>query len=125
MGNSKKKSTWSNRKDLLFLKKKGKYAVYLKAFMVWKKLLELGTKKFHGFILKFGLNQSLADPCVYFRHQRKGEIDEEFTVLIIYVDDGIIFSNNQQILTNILEHLVADGSSIPYPFLCLYPEARM
>lgn len=40
----------------------------------------------------------------FFRHQRKGEIDKEFTILIIYVDDGIIFRNRQEILTDILEH---------------------
>lgn len=77
----------------------------LKSIYGLKQASRAWNKKFHAFILKFGLTQSLADPCVYFRHLRKGEIDEEFTVLIIYVDDGIIFSNRQQILTDILEHL--------------------
>jgi hypothetical protein len=34
-----------------------------------------------------------------------GEEDEEFTILIIYVDDGIIFSNKKHILNDILDHL--------------------
>ena len=63
------------------------------------------NQKFHAFIVKFGLTQSKADPCVYFRHQRQGEADEEFTVLIIYVDDGIIFSSRAKTLTEILEYL--------------------
>ena len=77
----------------------------LKSIYGLKQASRAWNKKFHAFILKFGLTQSLADPCVYYRHLRKGEIDEKFTVLIIYVDDGIIFSNRQQILTDILEHL--------------------
>lgn len=63
------------------------------------------NKKFHDFIMIFGLVQSKADSCVYFRHQRKGEEVVEFTILIIYVDDGIIFSNKPQVMTDILEHL--------------------
>ncbi len=46
-----------------------------------------------------------ADPCVYFQHQREGEIDEMLIILIIYVDEGIILSNHKQTLTDILDHL--------------------
>lgn len=77
----------------------------LKSIYGLKQASRAWNKKFHDFILKFGLTQSHADPCVYFRHRREGEVDEEFTVLIIYVDDGIIFSNQKHILTDILEHL--------------------
>jgi hypothetical protein len=77
----------------------------LKSIYGLKQASRAWNKKFHDFILKFGLTQSRADPCVYFRHRREGEDDEEFTVLIIYVDDGIIFSSRKHILTNILEHL--------------------
>jgi hypothetical protein len=44
-----------------------------------------------------------ADPCVYFQHQREGEIDEMPIILIIYVDDGIILNNHKQTHTDILE----------------------
>lgn len=59
------------------------------------------NKKFNAFILKFGLTQSLSDPCVYFRHLRIGEADEDFTVLIIYDEDD----SKKETLTDILEHL--------------------
>jgi hypothetical protein len=76
----------------------------LKSLYGLKQASRAWNQKFHAFIVKFGLTQSKADPCVYFRHQREGEV-EEFTVLIIYVDDGIIFSSRKQTLTDILKHL--------------------
>ena len=77
----------------------------LKSIYGLKQASRAWNRKFNDFILKFGLSQFQADPCVYFRHQRMGEVDEEFTILIIYVDDGIIFSNKKHILTDILDHL--------------------
>ena len=63
------------------------------------KWIEVGIagldSKFHAFIIKFGLTQRKADPCVYFQPKREGEIDEVLTVLINYIDDGIIFSNRK------------------------------
>lgn len=43
--------------------------------------------KFDGFITKFV--RSKCDPCVYYRFGPHGE----YTILIIYVDDGLICSN--------------------------------
>ena len=77
----------------------------LKSLYGLKQASRAWNQKFHAFIVKFGLTQSKADPCVYFRHQRQGEADEEFTVLIIYGDDGIIFSSREKTLTEILEYL--------------------
>lgn len=77
----------------------------LKSIYGLKQASRAWNRKFNDFILKFGLSQCQADPCVYFRHQRMGEEDEEFTILIIYVDDGIIFSNKKHILNDILDHL--------------------
>lgn len=58
------------------------------------------NKKFSGFIQEFGLVQSSADPCVC---SKKNE--NEFTVVIIYVDDGIICSTSNQIMQNIVSYL--------------------
>lgn len=52
--------------------KDGQVCRLLKSIYGLKQASRAWNKKFHGFILKFCLNQSLADPCVYFRHQRKG-----------------------------------------------------
>jgi hypothetical protein len=49
--------------------------------------------KFIEFIIKFGLTRSQADPCIYYLHLRLGEADEELTIFILYVDDGLILSN--------------------------------
>jgi hypothetical protein len=77
----------------------------LKSLYGLKQASRAWNQKFHAFIMKFGLTQSKADPCVYFQHQREGEIDEVLIILIIYVDDGIILSNRKQTLTHILDHL--------------------
>ena len=58
------------------------------------------SKKFNEFFLLFGLTRSQADPCVYFRHSRIGKEDEEFTIFICYVDDGIILSNTPKVLSD-------------------------
>ena len=77
----------------------------LKSIYGLKQASRTWNQKFQAFILQFGVTQSEADPCVYFRHQRKGKEDEEFTALLIYVDDGNILSNQNQILTNMIEYL--------------------
>lgn len=56
--------------------------------------------KFHDFFVKFGLTQSKADPCVYIRKN-----EEELTLVIIYVDDGIAFSNKKNVLVDITNFL--------------------
>jgi hypothetical protein len=76
----------------------------LKSLYGLKQASRAWNQTFHAFIVKFGLTQSKTGPCVYFRHQREGEV-EEFTVLIIYVDDGIIFSSRKQTFTDILKNL--------------------
>jgi hypothetical protein len=57
-------------------------------------------QKFNAFLLKFGLTQSAADPCILFRHQQ-GEI----TIVAIYVDDGLVMSNKKHLLTEMTEYL--------------------
>ena len=57
-------------------------------------------QKFSVFLLKFGLTQSAADPCILFRHQQ-GEV----TIVAIYVDDGLVMSNKRHLLTEMTEYL--------------------
>ncbi len=49
--------------------------------------------KFNEFVIKCGLTRSQADPCIYYRHLRLVEAEEELTIFILYVDDGLILSN--------------------------------
>lgn len=56
---------------------------------------------FDEFITTFGFVCNKSDPCVYHRIGPNGE----FTILIIYVDDGLICSNTPNMLTAILEYL--------------------
>jgi hypothetical protein len=56
-----------------------------------KQASRIWSKKFNEFPLFFGLTRSQADSCVYFRHTQVGEPEEEFTIFICYVDDGIQF----------------------------------
>ena len=48
------------------------------------------NKHFSKFLQEFGLNPSVSDPCVYSCQQ-----GEEFTIMAIWVDDGLICSNNK------------------------------
>ncbi len=56
--------------------------------------------RFNDFLVTFGLTRSVADPCIYFRHQ-----GEELTILAIFVDDGLVCSNRKESLQRIIEHL--------------------
>jgi hypothetical protein len=53
--------------------------------------------------------------CLYYRHLRKGEADEEITIFILYVDDGLILSSNKAVLNEMMEFLGKefDVRSIP------------
>ena len=56
--------------------------------------------RFNDFLLKFGLKQSSADPCVYFRRQK-----EEITIVAIFVDDGLACSSKTGEVNSILSYL--------------------
>jgi hypothetical protein len=58
------------------------------------------NNKFNDFLIKFGLTRSTSDSCIYYRRQ-----GEEFTVVAIFVDDGLICSNEPDSLSAILTHL--------------------
>lgn len=59
------------------------------------------NSKFNKFLIKFGFTRSRSDPCVYYRILPDGE----YTILIIYVDDGLACSNRPNILAAILDYL--------------------
>ncbi len=57
--------------------------------------------EFNKFLLDFGFTRCKSDPCVYIRIMPDGE----YTILLIYVDDGMAASNRPNILIDILNHL--------------------
>jgi hypothetical protein len=57
---------------------------------------------FDAFLKRFGLKPSESDPCLYLRHQ-----GSEFTMVIIWVDDGLICSSSEaidEIISYLSEH---------------------
>jgi hypothetical protein len=57
-------------------------------------------RKFSDFLTQYGFSQCVADPCVFFLNE---EVD--YTVMAIWVDDGIICSSNPDKLQNIINYL--------------------
>lgn len=58
------------------------------------------NSKFNEFLVKFGLTRASFDNCIYYRRQ-----GEEFTIVAIFVDDGLICSNLEKVLKNVLDYL--------------------
>jgi hypothetical protein len=52
---------------------------------------------FDTFLRKFGLTPSESDPCLYHRHHK-----EEFTLVIIWVDDDLVCSNSNKSISEII-----------------------
>ena len=59
--------------------------------------------KFNGFLVQYGLHRSVADPYIYSQ-----EKDGVFTMLAIWVDDGIICSTHQAKLNDIIGDVFFD-----------------
>ena len=57
-------------------------------------------EKFTQALLEFGLIQSKLDPCLFIRRQQ-GEI----SIVIIYVDDTLVFFNNKSSFLELTNHL--------------------
>ena len=58
------------------------------------------NEKFTPALLEFGLCQSKSDPCLFFRRQQG-----ESLIVIIYVNDTIVFHNNKTSFTKLANHL--------------------
>lgn len=56
--------------------------------------------KFGTFLQTFGFKQCEADKCVY-----TGEFNENFVLLVLYVDDGLIMTKNAETLTEITSNM--------------------
>lgn len=55
---------------------------------------------FDSFPRKFGLHQSQADACLYIRHS-----GDEYAFVIIWVDNGLVRSNNGDLVKDFIDHL--------------------
>ena len=55
---------------------------------------------FDTFLREFGLRPSTADPCLYLRHR-----EEEFVSVAIWVDEGLVCSNNESLVNEIINYL--------------------
>jgi len=58
--------------------------------------------KFNSFLTKFGLTRSEFDPCIYFT---TGGRPEDYIILGIWVDDGLIASKSRSMALRIVEYL--------------------
>jgi hypothetical protein len=65
-----------------------------------KQASRVWNRHFDHFLKKFGLRPSSADPCLYIR-QNQGEL----VIVIIWVDDCLICSNNGSSILDIVKHL--------------------
>jgi hypothetical protein len=95
--------------------REGEVCRLIKSLYGLKQASRVWNIKFNEFLILFGLTRSIADPCVYYRHLRKGEADEEITIFILYVDDGLILSSTKAVLNEMMEFLGKefDVRSIP------------
>ena len=58
------------------------------------------NEKFNDFLILFGFTRSKHDPCVYFRRR-----ETEILIMAIWVDDGLICSNNKTAIAEIISFL--------------------
>ena len=58
------------------------------------------NEKFNSFLILFGFTRSKHDPCVYFRRR-----ETEILIMAIWVDDGLICSNNKAAIAEVLAYL--------------------
>lgn len=58
------------------------------------------NSKFVQFLKQCGLEQSKADPCVFY-----GRIDDNEVIILLYVDDGLILSHRKETIDSIVRKL--------------------
>ncbi len=81
--------------------KKPNYKCLLKNYIYGlKQALRAWHEKFTPALLEFGLTQSKSDPFLFIRRQQ-GEI----LIVIIYVDDTLVFFNNKSSFLELTNHL--------------------
>lgn len=65
-----------------------------------KQASRVWNQHFDDFLQRFGLQRSSTDSCIYFRRNEK-----EFTIICIWVDDGLLASSSKDALIDILSYL--------------------
>lgn len=65
-----------------------------------KQASRVWNRHFDAFLRKFGLVPCKSDACLYLRHQ-----GEEFIMVVIWVDYGLVCSNNSNSLSEIIKYL--------------------
>ena len=65
-----------------------------------KQASRVWNRTFDDFLLRFGLSRSTTDPCIYFRRH-----EETFVVVAIWVDDGLVCANNNEIISSMYAYL--------------------
>ena len=65
-----------------------------------KQSSKLWNQKLNGILTDLGFTVSAADPCVYIRRSKN-----EFTLLGLWVNDGLLCSNNISVINEILHKL--------------------
>ena len=81
--------------------KEGWVARLLKPLYGLKQAALCWYHKFNQAILLLGFVRCLHDTCVYYRFTASGE----YTIMVIYVDDGLVCSNIPGVLTEVVEFL--------------------
>ena len=67
------------------------------------------NRKLASVLRSLGFTQSNADNCLYYRHGKNGE----WTLLAVYVDDGIISSTHEHLITDTIDSLKHTSHSQP------------
>ncbi len=70
----------------------------------------VGGRHFSDFLLQQQFKPSAADPCLFVR--RRGE---EFTILAVYVDDGVLASNQLSAIDDLLDAFKTTFKIRSYP----------
>ncbi|GBN48468.1 Retrovirus-related Pol polyprotein from transposon TNT 1-94 [Araneus ventricosus] len=83
----------------------GQVCKLLKSIYGLKQAPRVWNERFKSFAMKCGLKQSNSDPCLFLN-------DEKSIYLIVYVDDGIISSVDEQAVKQFLEKLKSEFSVV-------------
>lgn len=78
----------------------GRVCKLVKSLYGLKQASRCFNQKFTSFIHKFDLKTSVSDPCVFVRHKKGKTI-----IVAIYVDDGLVASNDTDEINSVLSHL--------------------
>ena len=61
------------------------------------------NKKFVSTLSTYNLQRSKSDPCVFFNGT-----DDKYLILALYVDDGLVFASDTNLLNSFLSHLKSE-----------------